>query len=806
MTLVTVAAWAEVPDRINYQGMLTDPDGNPLTGTYEMTFILLDAPTNGTIVWNENHPSVTVTDGIYNVQLGSVSNPFSPSLFNNYAELYLEVHVNSETLGPPQRLTSTAFAMKAGDADTLEGLGSADLDQSAHVTDTANPHSVTPAQIGAATSSDLSSHEANTSAHHDKTTSFTELTDQATDAQIPDTITINHAATAGDADTLDGLDSFSLQRRVSASCPSGQSIRVVNADGTVVCEPDNDSGGDITAVNAGTGLSGGGTSGAVTLDVEVPLSIDGSAATTGIISGTNISTSGYGVFGSAAAKIGTNYGVYGSSASDSGYGVYGVSDGYGVYGESTNGHAGYFQGKAKVTEDLVVNGNIGVGTTSPGDKLDVAGDINTSGVYKIEGNRVFSVDGSNTFLGRESGISSTGSQNAFFGYQAGQANTTGGNNVFVGNQAGLQNLSGTDNVFIGTFAGSQNTEGRGNTFVGQGAGSLFKTGRHNVAVGVSAGLENIGGQQNVFIGSFAGHLSESSYNTYVGHKAGGLNKTGSRNVFLGYEAGSNETASNRLYIANSDTSSPLIYGEFDNQILTINGKLGVGTYPNYDLDVRGGRIQLKNTGGTKWIAMRTDGNVLDLQFEGASLAIQGINDGEHVVLNPSRASNVGIGTWAPTRKLFVNGDAGGTYPWFHDSDERDKKNILTIANALERVKKLRGVNFEWKDSLTHEEGLQMGFIAQEAENIVPEVIDKTGERYSMQYAPITAILVEAIKEQQETIDMLAEQVHELEKSKSAEIDSLKDQLAHLQALVETLIAQQSDFEDNNERLSMKTWR
>ena len=68
-----------------------------------------------------------------------------------------------------------------------------------------------------------------------------------------------------------------LQRRVSDGCAAGNAIRVIDRDGTVTCEPDDDSGGDITRVNAGTGLTGGGESGEVSLNVSFAGS--GTAAT-----------------------------------------------------------------------------------------------------------------------------------------------------------------------------------------------------------------------------------------------------------------------------------------------------------------------------------------------------------------------------------------------------------------------------------------------------------------------------------------------------------------------------------------------
>ena len=68
---------------------------------------------------------------------------------------------------------------------------------------------------------------------------------------------------------------------------------------------------------------------------------------------------------------------------------------------------------------------------------------------------------------------------------------------------------------------------------------------------------------------------EGCYNTAVGAYAGYSLVKGAGNIFLGYKAGYNELGSNKLYIANSDTANPLIYGEFDNGFIKINGQLNV---------------------------------------------------------------------------------------------------------------------------------------------------------------------------------------------------------------------------------------
>jgi hypothetical protein len=98
------------------------------------------------------------------------------------------------------------------------------------------------------------------------------------------------------------------------------------------------------------------------------------------------------------------------------------------------------------------------------------------------------------------------------------------------------------------------------------------------------------------------------------------------------------------------------------------------------------------------------------------------------------------------------------------SDQKFKDDVEPIESALDKVKALKGVEFTW--NATSKKGKRdIGFIAQEVEEIVPEVVtevemgvgefaDEPTTSKSVAYDKLTAILVEAIKEQQKQIDEL----------------------------------------------------
>lgn len=117
--LCAAGAGAAVPDTVNFSGRLSDPGtGNPVAGpTAALTFRLYDALSGGTLVWSEGPRSVAVDNGAFEARLGEV-NPLSPSDVSG--PRWLEVEADGETLTPRRPLAASAYALRAGLADSLE--------------------------------------------------------------------------------------------------------------------------------------------------------------------------------------------------------------------------------------------------------------------------------------------------------------------------------------------------------------------------------------------------------------------------------------------------------------------------------------------------------------------------------------------------------------------------------------------------------------------------------------------------------------------------------------------------------------
>lgn len=167
-------------------------------------------------------------------------------------------------------------------------------------------------------------------------------------------------------------------------------------------------------------------------------------------------------------------------------------------------------------------------------------------------------------------------------------NSTTGQNVMIGQTAGNQTTTGSKNIFIGYEAANKNEEGKCNIAIGHEALLNNVTADDNIAIGKDA-LKSIDidqetttfGSKNVGIGTaalvWANRFTTGS--TAIGYGAGAVGGTLSGSVFLGHKAGqiidANYDLNNALFIAN-DEGVPLIFGEFDNKFISIDGKLGIG--------------------------------------------------------------------------------------------------------------------------------------------------------------------------------------------------------------------------------------
>jgi hypothetical protein len=279
-------------------------------------------------------------------------------------------------------------------------------------------------------------------------------------------------------------------------------------------------------------------------------------------------------------------------------------------------------------------GNVAVGTNalSKGNNRSYSVAVGDSALYNNAGFNPGPTEGwANTAVGGRSMVSNVGgSYNTALGYQSLYSNESGDSNVGIGSGALYLSKSGNDNIAIGRHSMHSNETGSENVAIGFQSLQNNILGQRNVTLGKDAGKQNFSGTSNVFVGASAGRKGTSgSRNVFLGDSTG-YNSLGSDNIYIGYHAGSTNNVSNRLFLENSDNQSPLIYGEFDNDILGFNAKVGIGTQtPNTHLHIdqttdaglsASGLIQLGPTTGENTVIdqnemqARNNGAAEDLNF------------------------------------------------------------------------------------------------------------------------------------------------------------------------------------------------
>tara|TARA_R110001632_G_scaffold32632_2_gene84315 strand:+ start:1409 stop:2068 length:660 start_codon:yes stop_codon:yes gene_type:complete len=211
----------------------------------------------------------------------------------------------------------------------------------------------------------------------------------------------------------------------------------------------------------------------------------------------------------------------------------------------------------------------------------------------------------------------------------------------------------------------------------------------------------------------------------------------------------------------ADKGSPLTYSQLDNNFgsyfysASTNGQVLTMYYPSSSqVPVNSGSIEfslikgLQDAGVNKRLAV----------FSGSSA----ISSSQGIVLDVN--DNLGIGVKEASDlplayKLVVSGSIKATGTVVQGSDERLKKDIAPIDNALSRINHIDGVFFKYKDSGDK----SVGFVAQQIQKVLPEVVSEDNNGYlGVNYSGVTAVLVEAIREQSSIISDLESRLSKLE--------------------------------------------
>jgi hypothetical protein len=218
-------------------------------------------------------------------------------------------------------------------------------------------------------------------------------------------------------------------------------------------------------------------------------------------------------------------------------------------------------------------------------------------------------------------------------------------------------------------------------------------------------------------------------------------------------------------------------------LIRANGGVGIGTAsPGAQLEVRtanssGNAIRFGFTGAGGSGA----GNLI-AGLSRVSIATDNMVERLCILQN---SGNVGIGVTGPSYQLQLAADSAGKPnggSWANSSDARLKQNIVPLTNALDRLTRLRGVNFEWVNPEDHanQQGQQGGFIAQEVEREFPKwVTEVDGAEHDRKLTAdgriksltlpfeFDALVVEAIKEQQTQIQARDKEIEELKRRLAA---------------------------------------
>jgi hypothetical protein len=298
----------------------------------------------------------------------------------------------------------------------------------------------------------------------------------------------------------------------------------------------------------------------------------------------------------------------------------------------------------------------------------------------------------------------------------------------------------------------------------------------NYDLQVYGSLTTEGPDGGAFVGTWAGNSGYVAFGT--ANMAGGEYAllTNGTDTYVG--AG---TGGKTFFRGPANDSTPQLVNDGTNIYLENAGNFGIGVVsPEEKLHIFGDAPFLKienNTEDASGIVMEdaqdpgqngrivydSGANKLYLQTHGGT----GFEMDSSRDIKINESLGIGVAASSTTGRLDCSNDVVA----FSTSDERLKENIKPLDNALDKVLKISGVSFDWKE-LTEEEkktihgneGHDIGVIAQEIEEVLPEVVTERESGYkAVKYEKIVPLLIESIKEQQKQIENLKKEIKELKK-------------------------------------------
>jgi trimeric autotransporter adhesin len=754
-----------VPRLVRVSGIFHPANGLPAGNTESATLSIYKEEQGGQPLWQETQNVAIDASGQYTALLGLTQEDGVPlDLFSSAEPRWLGVQFNrpGETEQPRVQLVSVPYALKASDAETLGGKPASAylLDPNAATTNTAdsgttttslpNPKLLKPRAISGTINylpyfTDNSGDLGNSVVYQGGTSIGIDTTNFSAYGQTA-ALAVNGYASIGGL-RLNGSDPFN-------TIYSGSGIAM-------------EAGGNSIMLNPSGGSVGIGSSNFSAYGQTATLAVNGYANIGGLrLNGGDTLNTIY-----SGSPIAMSAGGNSISLNASG-------------------------------------GNVGIGTATPGSKLDVAGNINFSGALSYQARPILGMPGGsgnfntavglsalssnttaaantavgygalaanatafyNTAIGYMALSSNNAAGNTATGFTALVSNTTGASNTAVGSEALSANMTGGDNTATGYTALANNTSGYNNTATGMQALYSNTTGGSNTATGMEALYSNVNGSSNTATGISALFFNTSgSYNTATGNTALASNTTGTDNTATGYDAlnannsGSYNTATGVFALTANTASNNTAMGYnalaanttgYDNTAVGINA-LAANTTGYNNIAIGQSAGQFVDTGNSNNVHIGTGGEAGD-------------------------SNTIRIGNFGTQTAFFAAGIAGATVSGVNvlvntatgqlgvaSSSRRYKEDIQDMGDASSGLMRLRPVTFRYQKPFADgSKSLQYGLIAEEVAEVYPDLVAHSadGQIETVKYQLLDPMLLNEVQRLNRENQDLKERVSRLEEA------------------------------------------